>query len=73
MGVVTTTSTSPAAWPGVVAVIDVLLTTEKPVADVPPKVTAVVPIRFVPVMVTPVPPEIRPDEGTMLTNAGADP
>lgn len=65
-----TTLTSPAAWKGVVAVIEESLTTATPVAAVPPKVTAVVPARFVPVMVTPVLPPIGPFVGEMLIIAG---
>ena len=71
-----TTSTAPAAWAGVVAVIEVLLTTVTPVAAVPPKVTPFAtpefaPIRFVPVMVTAVPPAVVPEAVEMLVNVGA--
>ena len=48
-GVVTCTFTAPAAWAGVVAVIEVALFTVKLVAAVPPKVTAVAPVKLVPV------------------------
>ena len=51
-GVVTVTSTVPAAWAGVVAVIWVAETTVKLVAAVAPKSTAVAPVKLVPVMVT---------------------
>ena len=71
MGVVTITLTRPAvAWPGVVAVIEVPLTTEIPVAAIPSKVTAVAPIKFVPVIVTTVPPPVGPVGGAMLPKAG---
>ena len=47
-------------------------TTVTPVAAVPPKVTALAPDRFVPVIVTDVPPRVEPDEGERLVNVGAD-
>ena len=70
LGVVTTTLTAPEAWTGVVAVIEVPLTTVTPVAAVPSNVTAVAPKRFVPVMVTDVPPASGPDVGLMPENVG---
>ena len=51
-GVVTVTSTVPAACAGAVAVIWVAETTVKVVAAVAPKSTAVAPVKPVPVMVT---------------------
>src|SRR5690349_1867284 len=51
-GVVTATSTRPAAWAGVVAVIWVELLTTRLVAAVPPIVTDVAPVKLVPVMTT---------------------
>jgi len=54
-GVVTVTSTVPVAI-GEVAVIWVALFTVKPWAGTVPKVTAVVPVKLVPVMVTELPP-----------------
>jgi hypothetical protein len=71
LGVVTITSTSPAAWAGVIAVIDVPLTTETPVAAVPPMVTEVAPIKSVPVIVTAVPPAIGPFGGATLVTVGS--
>jgi hypothetical protein len=68
---VTTTSTVPAAWAGVVAVIDVLLATVTPVAAVPPKVTVSPAAKFVPVMVTPVPPLVGPELGETEPTVGA--
>ena len=70
MGVVTLTLTAPAAWAGVVAVIEPL-TTDTMVAGVPPKVTPFAPpefapIKFVPVIVTLVPPAVEPVDGAML-------
>ena len=55
-GVVTRTLAVPTARAGVVAVMVVALTTMTLVAAVPPMVTAVAPERFVPVIVTLVPP-----------------
>ena len=65
-----TTLTAPVAWAGVVAVIEVSLTTVNEVAAVPSKVTEVAPIKPVPVMVTGVPPNVEPDTGEMLVNVG---
>ena len=57
---VTTTFTAPAACAGVIAVMVVALTTTTLVAAVPPNVTAVAPVKLVPVMVTLVPPAVGP-------------
>jgi len=67
--VVTATSTAPAACTPVVAVIEVaeLLTT---VAATPPIVTAVALSKFVPVIVTLVPPDVPPDEGLTVVIEG---
>ena len=71
-GVTMITSAVPAdAWAGVVAVIEVSLTTVRLVAGAPPMVTAVAPVKPVPVMVTAVPPANVPDAGEMLVNVGA--
>jgi hypothetical protein len=71
-GVVTKTSTCPGVTlAGEVAVISVLLTTEKLFAAVPPKVTPVAPVKFVPVMVIVVPVESGPYVGEMLVTVGA--
>jgi hypothetical protein len=69
-GVVMTTFTVPSAWGGVIAVIEVPLTTVTLVADIPPIVTEVAPKRFVPVMVTSVPPTVGPEFGVILVNVG---
>ena len=61
-GVVTTTSTRPAACAGVVTVICVGVSVEID-ADVPPNVTVVAPPRFDPLMVTMVPPAVGPAAG----------
>ena len=57
---VTVTVTAPAACAGVVAVIEVLLTAVTFVAAVPPNVTVAPAAKFVPVIVTPVPPVVGP-------------
>ena len=62
-GVVTATSTAPAACAGAVAVIEVALSTVKLVAAVPPKLTTVAPVKPVPVIVTDVPPAAGPPFG----------
>ena len=57
---------------GEVAVIWVALLTVKEAAAVPPKLTAVAPLRFVPVIVTLVPPAGGPVLGLMPVTVGAD-
>ena len=69
--VVTATSFAPAAPAGVTAVIDVSLTTTTLVAGLPPTVTLLAPVKFVPVMVIAVPPAIDPDDGLTLVIVGA--
>jgi hypothetical protein len=68
--VVTLTSTVPVPA-GEVAVIEVPEMTVKLVAGVAPKVTAVAPVRFVPVIVTEVPPARGPDVGEIEVTVGA--
>src|SRR5690606_38361241 len=70
-GVVTATSTAPAAWAGVTAVIWVALSTVKLAAGVPPNVTAVASVRSVPVSVTLVPPATGPVAGATAVRVGA--
>ena len=67
--VVTLMSTVPVPG-GEVAVIDVAELTVKPAAAVPPKVTAVAPVKLVPVMVTVVPPAIGPTVGEIEVIVG---
>jgi len=68
---VTVTVTAPAAPAGVVAVMVVLLTTTTLVAAVPPNVTVAPERKFVPVIVTAVPPAVDPLFGdTPLTVGG---
>ncbi len=69
-GVVTSTLAVPAACTGVVAVIEVALTTVMPVADVPPIVNAVAPVKPVPVIVTLVPPRVEPEVGEIALTVG---
>ena len=69
-GVVTVTSTIPAAWTGLVAEIEVALTTVTPVAALLPKFTAVAPVKPVPEIVTEVPPAVEPDAGDMPVMIG---
>jgi hypothetical protein len=68
---VTATVTAPVLPAGVVAVIDVLLTTTTFVAAALPNVTVAPATKFVPVIVTAVPPAVDPLFGlTLLTVAG---
>ena len=67
----TVTVTAPAVPAGVVAVICVPLTTTTFVAAADPNVTAAPEMKFVPVIVTPVPPAVDPLFGdTALTVGG---
>jgi len=67
---VTVTVTAPALPAGVVAVICVPLATTKLVAAAPPKVTVAPAAKFVPVIVTAVPPAVGPPFGETLLTAG---
>jgi hypothetical protein len=66
-----TTSAIPAVPAGVVAVICESLTTTILDAVMPPMVTAVAPVKPVPVIVTAVPPDVVPITGAMLVKIGA--
>jgi hypothetical protein len=70
-GVVTVTSTVPGLPAGEVAVTVVAFTAVTLVAAFAPKWTAVAPVRFVPVIVTVVPPPVGPEDGVMLVTVGA--
>jgi hypothetical protein len=72
-GFVTVTPTNPAACAAVVAVIVVALLTVTPVAAVPPIATVAPVTKFVPVIVTLVPPPVDPDVGAMDVTVGAGP
>jgi hypothetical protein len=67
---VTVTVTAPALPGGVVAVMVVLLTTTTMVAAVPPNVTVAPEAKFVPVIVTTVPPAVDPLFGATLLTVG---
>ena len=68
---VTVTVTAPALPAGVVAVIDVALTTTTLVAAVLPNFTVAPVAKFVPVIVTAVPPATGPVFGDTLLTVGA--
>jgi len=70
-GVVTVTSTVPAPA-GEVAVIEVALTTLKLAAAVVPNWTAVAPVKFVPLIVTEVPPLAGPVVGLSPDTVGPE-
>ena len=67
---VTATVTAPVLPAGVVAVMLVLLTTVTPVAAVPANVTVAGAAKFVPVIVTGVPPPVVPLFGETLLTVG---
>ena len=69
---VTTTSLAPAVPAGVMQVRVVALDTTTLVAAAPPMVTMGVPLKFVPVIVTLVPPAVLPLVGEMLVTLGGD-
>ena len=70
-GVVTVTSTVPAVSAGAVAVMLVALLTVKLVAAVEPNLTAVAPVRLVPVIVTVFAPASGPAAGATCVTPGA--
>src|SRR5260370_39628358 len=70
-GVVTSTSTTPAACAGLVAVTWESVLTVKPVAAVAPKWTDVAPVNPQPVMTTLVPPNVEPEVGAMPVTVAA--
>ena len=51
--------------------IEDALTTVKLVAETPPNLTSVAPVKLVPVMVTLVPPAVGPEFGLTLVTVGA--
>jgi hypothetical protein len=67
---VTVTVTAPALPAGVVAVMDVLLTTTTLVAAADPNVTVAPDTKFVPVIVTAVPPVVGPLLGDTPVTVG---
>ena len=68
--VVTATLCAPAVPVGVTAVMLVALTTTILVAALPPTVTLVAPVKFVPLMVIEVPPNVVPELGLTLVIVG---
>lgn len=64
------TSTAPAACAGVVAVISVSEWTPSALPEAPPNVTSTRAERFVPVIVTVVPPAVEPVAGETLVTVG---
>jgi hypothetical protein len=70
-GTVTVTSTVAAVCAGDTAVIEVDEFTVKLLAAVAPNMTALAPVKFVPVIVTAVPPAAEPLSGESLLTAGA--
>ena len=70
--VVTIIPTAPALRVGVIQVIVVLFTTLREVADNPPNVTKVAPVKDVPVIVTLVPPAVLPVNGKILVITGGE-
>ena len=68
--VVTIIPTAPALRAGVIQVIVVLFTIVREVAAVIPNVTEVAPVKFVPVIVTVVPPAVLPVNCEMLLMTG---
>ena len=71
-GVITSTVIGPATRAGVIATIRVELKTVNDVALVPPNLTPVAPIKFVPLIVTDVPPEVVPLVGEGVVAVGRD-
>jgi hypothetical protein len=70
LGVVTATSTCPAVWGGLVAVISVEESTAKCKAAADPNCTAVASERFAPLIVTVVPPAVLPAAGLTAAMVG---
>ena len=67
---VTTTLTGPAVCDGEVAIMDVLLTTLTFVAKVESNLTVALGLKFVPVIVTEVPPAVGPEFGETDVKVG---
>jgi hypothetical protein len=68
--VATTTSRGPTVPDGVVQVIEVDETTTTDVHELPPMVTVAPDMKFVPVIVTDVPPAVVPEVGKILVTVG---
>ena len=70
ISVVTIISPDPGVLADVIQVIVVSLTTIILVASEPPNVTTLAPVKYVPVIVTEVPPSVLPDACEMLVIIG---
>src|SRR6185295_3449195 len=70
-GLTTVTFAAPAAWAGVVAVIDVVLTTLTAVAAAPPMLTVAPLTNPLPLIVIEVPPAVGPEVGEIALTVGA--
>jgi hypothetical protein len=70
LGVVTVTSTVPEGSAGLTAVIEVSELTVKLPAATAPKLTAVAPVKRLPLMATVVPPLVGPDAGDTPVTTG---
>jgi hypothetical protein len=68
---VTNTLAVPATLAAMVAVIVVEFTTVKLLAKTPPIIIAVAPVKFAPVIVMEVPPNVDPLDGETLATVGA--
>ena len=67
---VTIMPTAPALRAGAIQVIVLIFTTLRDVAAIPSNVTDVAPVKFVPVIVTLVPPSVLPYDGEILVITG---
>jgi hypothetical protein len=72
LGVVTRTLAIPATLAAMVAVMIVEFTMVKLTTEMPPIVTAVAPVKFVPVIVIGIPPDVKPVDGEMPTTVGGN-
>lgn len=73
VGVTTVMSYVPAVWAGAIAVMLVTELTVKLMAATAPKLTALAPVKFVPIMVTLLPPAALPANGLMDVTLGKGP
>jgi len=69
--VVTNTLAVPAVLEPILAFMVVELTTVKVMTETPPMVTAVAPVKLVPVIAIEVPPDMEPLDGETLATVGA--
>jgi len=71
LGVATKRLAKPAIFAAMVAVMVVEFTTLKLATEIPPIATAVAPVKFAPVIVIEVPPNVDPLDGETLATVGA--